>query len=394
MRTTHMPLPMIPVIALLVFAGVANAQTPDASPVATPVTSADSWQATERREIEVDGKPVALSPDGRWIAGTGPNDAGICVWEVESLSSTCVGDDVLPDRLSLVWAPDSSAIAFTDGSVFEPEEPNVLWLFSLAEETLTELSATAVGESGLAFHAAPAWTPDSQRVVFLQAELQTGFQNAATMAFIDRSGGDAMTIPMPPAQFQGPLRPTADGRVIFTIGANSPESGIAGLWQVGLDGSGLEQLLATAGFEELAPPLSFGGQSADGRYLGVLSLGFFNEDAELDVWYVLDMTIGTLTPIQSVGDSRIHIGPVFGPSGFNAVALTYDEETASFRLEMLDAQTGHIGPIAGADFVMGEGVPFAGDDEAEFPFLSWGGDNTVLLSMGTDAVLLTLEQTP
>ncbi len=52
------------------------AQTPGATPVATPVASEPPWSVTETRAIEVDGDPYVLSPAGRVGVDSGRRESG------------------------------------------------------------------------------------------------------------------------------------------------------------------------------------------------------------------------------------------------------------------------------------------------------------------------------
>ncbi len=74
------------------------------------------WRAAEEREITVEGQPVLLSPDGGWLAGSGPEDS-FCVWEVATLDAACDGEGLAIRPETIAWAPDSSAVAFSLNAV-------------------------------------------------------------------------------------------------------------------------------------------------------------------------------------------------------------------------------------------------------------------------------------
>ncbi len=49
------------------------------------------WVVSDQRVLEVDGTPVALCPNGAWIAGPASDGERFCVWDVETLEPTCDG---------------------------------------------------------------------------------------------------------------------------------------------------------------------------------------------------------------------------------------------------------------------------------------------------------------
>ena len=66
----------------------ATARTPEASPVASP--AGGGWAVTDMRQIAVDGAPVALSPDGQWLAGTTDDGNAVCAGRVKSLTEKLI----------------------------------------------------------------------------------------------------------------------------------------------------------------------------------------------------------------------------------------------------------------------------------------------------------------
>ncbi|HYH11177.1 MAG TPA: hypothetical protein VD789_02390, partial [Thermomicrobiales bacterium] len=307
--------------------------------------------------------------DEQWIVGTGADGAGVCVWEVEALIPACTGDDLRPDVSSMVWAPDSSGVAFTDGS-FTELEPNALWLYSIDDAVLTELSGSKIDGTEPVIHRAPRWTPDSQAVVFMSVENDLGI---ASIWVVDRTASQPKQVPVPAVYFQGPLVPTDDGRLMFTIGG----SGFVGIWQVGLDGSGFEQVVS--GSDLVPVPIQIGEFSADGQHLTVWSIGRFVEDQTVD-WYVLDLQTGRYVPV-SAGDRSLEIyGPILSTDGPEAVALAYHEDGTTVSLHDVSLQTGEATPIAGGEF----------EAPGSYWFLSRGAGSQLLVATDEGAVLVTM----
>lgn len=363
-----------------VLPGTLTAQTPGASPAASPVTSGGAWQVTDRREIDVDGVPLALSPDGQWIAGVGPEGTGICIWDVASLDPTCGGDDLRVTLLYISWAPDSSAIAFTDGQFAgDPLEPNTLWLFTV-DGRLTELSTMESLSGEPVFHLSPVWTPNSQRVMFSLVVDAFGGDLAGTLWYADRAGSEPKSIGLPIGNYTSVV-PIGDGLILLGIGG-SAESGTAGIWRVRLDGSGLEQVLAasdvpgTGQVRVFAPPV-------DGRYLTLVSLEL-NAAGEFPYYtselLVLDQQTGVLTPVQLPGDAVL-VADAFAPSGASLFLFTVEDNAEPLNLEVLDVPTGETQRVMTFELPEDLEVP---------PRVSWGEDNRLLITIGTETTLRTL----
>src|SRR5690625_4427739 len=152
--------------------GAAPAQTPEAE-TELPFSP---WRVTDSREIDVDGQPIALSPDGRWIAGIGPDGGSICVWDVTGVRTRCAGEGLdiqtHPIDGGFAWAPDSSAVAFINGNWRQLEPTDVL-VFDIRSGWLRNLTHTTMTGRRLV-HTGPAWTADSSRVVYAQTDPSAG----------------------------------------------------------------------------------------------------------------------------------------------------------------------------------------------------------------------------
>ncbi len=365
----------------------ASAQTPIASPVA------GGWQVSDVREISVDGEPIALSPDSRWIAGTGPDGMGVCVWDVASLGATCAATDVRPERHSFAWAPDSSMIAFTDGSLVDPE-PNSLWLVSVPDVNVTARAGVAVSGSAAdegQFYGAPVWTADSKRVVFFQmpAEEENGPLSTeawqATFASIDAEGGDAVPLSLPPAAYSARTVPTDGGQLLFlALEPGDLDGGPAGIWRARSDGTGLELVLSADDVPDVSL-VELGALSPDQRTLVVWALAVPpDQDRAVPAPYVLDLTTGELAAVTPVDGSAVLWGDTpFSTDVSIAAVLAYRDEDDTVYLQTLDVGTGETHRVL-------DGALRRWD---EYWFVSWGAGNRVLVATDAGATLLTLERT-
>lgn len=90
--------------------------------------------------IEVDGFPLAISPDGTRLAGVDADGARFCVWDLATGKAACDGDIPAPvEARSVTWAPDSSAVAFSLGSSSRLVDSDI-YVFDVASGTLRNVN--------------------------------------------------------------------------------------------------------------------------------------------------------------------------------------------------------------------------------------------------------------
>ncbi len=86
---------VFPLLAFCLAMPAAYAQSPPGprpAQASTPLPNMQAtWSITGTRDIQVEGRPLVLSPDGEWIAGLG-RDEDFCVWKVATFAPACGGD--------------------------------------------------------------------------------------------------------------------------------------------------------------------------------------------------------------------------------------------------------------------------------------------------------------
>lgn len=349
------------ILLVLLVPTPALTQTAEPSPVAE-----GEWQVTDLRGYDIDGVPIALSPDGRWIAGAGPDAKGVCVWAVEAMTSTCAGEEIVPYPFSIVWAPDSSAIAFFDGEPSRPE-PNTLWLFTASSGALTVLDRAGV------IHQAPAWTLDSTTVLYL-AEGIDG--KGSAIHRVSRAGGESHQVTGADLDVQEPLVATADGRVVFATG----EEPALRLWIVELDGSDLERFAADI-HTGTSVPTRLGGWGPGDAYLTMVDTHTTDAGRVTMRWYTLDRASGLLVPLDLPDVSSATTGPGWWSHAPEMLALGSDDGQAPLQLYTVDPHTGAARPLSGGTF----------DGDVTYWTLSFGADGQAMVATVGTVWLMTLE---
>src|SRR5690606_13981681 len=123
------------------------------------------------------GSPITMSPDGAWIAGIGPEFA-LCIWDVATMEPTCDQAERIPIAAeSLVWSPDSTAVAFTEDafrSAYESDihvyEVGVSESVNITDDGIEGGLFDLPDEGPLPGDVMPVWTSDSQSLVFARSD--------------------------------------------------------------------------------------------------------------------------------------------------------------------------------------------------------------------------------
>jgi hypothetical protein len=356
-----------------------------------PGKRAEPWRIADQREIQVDGTPVTLSPDGQWIAGIGP-DQEFCVWAVADLAATCAVSEIRPMIESIAWAPDSSAVAFSDNAAqyFVDSDIMVFEIESMTLRNLTdspdEVQKPSIGnreEGPTLMDVFPAWAPDSTSLVFLRGEFGPEHGSTRIMRldlatgdierFFTVSGTELLTV-YSPMFFQ------PDGSLLISVQPAELSSAQHGIWRIDADGSRIDRVLAGGENADFALP-RMTDIAADGSAVTLVSMGALMQGTgNRSPYAVLDLETGDLArvPDPDAGSavSRLR-GPVsFIGDGDEVMYLTLDQATVALT-------------IGREDPVTLDGRFAAGRAERG---LDWAENNTVLIPgpEGT-AVLLTLE---
>ncbi|HWV25045.1 MAG TPA: hypothetical protein VNZ58_12710 [Thermomicrobiales bacterium] len=296
--------------ALMLAPRIAGARSPAASPVSI----------NEFTPIQVDGIPIALSPDGTQIAGL-TFDRDLCIWDAASLETRVVSPHAREvealDIGSLVWAPDSSALAFnlasvlqfrdSDIVVFDAETAAIVNVTGTASsETLTSL-ADATPEAPVNIDLYPAWSPDSSQIAFART-IYTGDadQSQIKLCHLPRQGGDSTDIVTLPQQSMPGVLPSlfwgSDDTILYSGEDADRISGKSGIFRVFLDNSDIEPVISGLMASEI-PGALLVAVAADAGLATILTSGndkMRMEDFPRWYFYLADLDSGTPTRVEDV----------------------------------------------------------------------------------------------
>ncbi|MGN6483546.1 MAG: hypothetical protein ACTHMX_04015 [Thermomicrobiales bacterium] len=309
-------------------AATAGPATPAASPVAGGALS-----LADLRAFSVEGQPVAISPDGKWVAGPGP-DRDFCIWDVATLKPQCASDrKPLPVQLETVtWAPDSSAVAFSldaarllvDSDIYVMDIDGTL--HDLTDDGDNDEVSLAQDAPDVPVDMYPAWSPDSSQLVFARTTWRGDNRSTALYA-IGREGGEPdrrlVVSPQEPFVIYSPLHWLDDGTILFSVLHADPENRQNGVWR--LTGSGgVERIIAGDETAEIPTPF-VNDVSPDGRWATVFSLSVANQfTSDTPAYFIVDLATGETVPVAVANPApgaRIVAVGTFLPDGKSILSV-------------------------------------------------------------------------
>jgi hypothetical protein len=366
-------------------------------------------QDLEKTLVEIDGFPLSLSPDGSWIAGLDTEGRAFCVWNVDSMEPSC--DGALPDLVettSLAWSPDSTAVAFSLGSVNRLVDSDI-YVFEAASGTLHNLTDDDPGNTGadevtlitpqegiVAIDRFPAWSPDGDSLVFARTLWGDADAAGVSMMTIPLAGGEpeerAVIEASAALPVVGPMIWRADETILFSTRHPDPQNEMNGLWMLQPGGSLTRLLDGTAGSgitEPVIADIATDGQQASvySRLESLESLG-----QAPGIFFHVDLDNGTATPWEDYSgvalaeEAVLFAPPIFGPE--NAVALLFRTPNGDMTLSILDPN-GDFQDVASIDYQIGR-PPSVGTNGVQ-PTVIWAQDGTLLVILATGGTIIATE---
>jgi hypothetical protein len=297
---------------------IAVAQTPEPS-TGTDLTA---WAVSDQQGIAVNGEPVSISPDGNWLAGPGEND-DFCIWSLPDLEPSCDGEELRPQPESIAWAPDSSAVAFSqdaprflidsDITVFDVESKQLDNLTDVpGEERRVPLGSS--GDEVFVADIMPVWTADSSTILFIRSEFGAGLGNTVIMS-LDVTSGEVSNyfLVAPTIWFSvyTPMFIEPDGSLLISVGNPDPDNQQNGIWRIAPGGSRIDRVFDPE-TQAWRAGVTISDVATDGSYALLLSMTAlsFSDPAE-SPYALLDLATGELTGIFEV-DSAMPWQSIFG----------------------------------------------------------------------------------
>src|SRR5690606_28311125 len=127
-----------------------------------------------------------------------------------------------------------------------------IYVFEREGVTLTNLTDDGYdgglldAPAGVPIDIVPTWSPDGQQIVFSRS-LRENDSSSTTVMRIDRTGGEPVAIVTPeieePMAVWMPMHWLPDDTILYSLVSMRPDEPLNGVWRVGVDGTGAEQLI-------------------------------------------------------------------------------------------------------------------------------------------------------
>jgi dipeptidyl aminopeptidase/acylaminoacyl peptidase len=373
-------------------------------------TVASAQDDLEPVPVDIDGFPLAISPDGNRVAGVHEDGDRFCVWDIASGDAAC--DGILPEPVearSVTWAPDSSAVAFSLNTPNRLVDSDI-YLFEVASGTLHNLTDDDPGDTGadrvsflappespVAIDRFPAWSPDGGSLLFARTVWGDATAPGVELMTIPREGGDPATFAVlddvAPLAVPGPMLWRDDGSILLTTRHPDPLNATNAIWLLEPDGS-LTHLVDGTAAGAITDPL-LASVAEDGTAVSAWSWLDFHEAlwaTEIPIFFRVDVESGAATPWTDVPGvdlpdrARLLAPPVFGPD--DAVAFLWRIRDGGMGVSILDPN-GSFRTVAEVRYMPGGPVPTGINTVS--PALHWADDGTLLVLLNTGGVIIPFD---
>lgn len=386
--------PLVSVSMSAPMIGASSPPTDGSAESAGPESVLDTGPLGEPTAIAVDGRLDSVSPDGRHVAGIGP-DGTPCIWEMKSLTPRCsdveIGGVGLPSRPAMVWSPDSQRVAFTPDVFVQLRDGDVLvmdldgTLVNLTDDGYEGGLIGADAPDALAVDTLPTWSPDGTRLAFVRDDTSTV---VPTVMVIDAAGGKPVALADSPVETRFAIWPSmswaAEDAIVFTTNPADRDDPGHGVWSLDPSTGEVTEIVT-------APDASFEVSGVDpdgttalvvdplllGQYdfavddprsaTAVTTLDLVAGSAAAQPWF--DPAAGELVPAPAPDDAGTAIGdglvPPTGPQAFSPdgsmwVGRHHSPQDGVEYLVVGDVTTGEfLGAVdlTGLDLVIGPSSP-------------------------------------
>jgi hypothetical protein len=358
------------------------------NPFATPVEpGSGAWELVGQRDLGIQGELVALSPDGRHIAGIHAEGNRFCVWEVASGEATCDPERQPIVADSITWAPDSSAVAYALNALIFFYDSDI-FVFEIDAGESVNLTDDGFDDGiplgndieldELPVDVYPAWTPDGDSLVFARTEWLAE-QPTTELMTVDRAGGPPEPLHTVrddfPFAISSPIFPMSGGSILYSVFVNEFDDPGNGLWQLDTDGDPTQLL---PGAEDETFPIATITDVRESP-AGTLVSGYSRVLAgQLPIMapiaFELDPGTGTVTTSAIEGEPGTYQTPFsYAPDGASRIAIESRQTERHLVITGPDGEKVDLGIHDGGRYVNSLGITWAENNTVLVPNLAQGG---------------------
>ena len=276
-------------------------------------TANDTWVETDQQEFSVDGIPIALSPDGKWLAGTGL-EKDFCIWSIPDLGEYCDDAGIRPREDTVNWSPDSSAVAFSDDPALYLVDSDIM-IFDVASKQISNLTddpdevqepdvfSTEPGITHADIY--PMWSADGETLYFVRGDFGNERKTTEVMSLDLASGEISPYFTVSPDLWfivYSAMYETPDGSLLISVYNYDGNDGQNGIWRIAPGGSRIDPVLLSGSDETLAA-IAVSDVSTDGTTAVVVSqIGLSTGQSEVSPFMVLDLVTGEVVSVPDQSD--------------------------------------------------------------------------------------------
>ncbi len=370
---------------------------------APPTTPEDD--TTTMRVILDDTRIIALSPDGQLLVGHTSNS--LCVYEVptpvERVCADLDGAEISIDDNSVVWSPDSSAVAFTE-TTFITLVDGDLWTMDASTGELSNLTdddfegrwagpdTEDTGPSTpIHVDVLPAWAPDGASIAFSRSSVVDGEPTGNAVATVDVAGGGVeslieVTTDVPGVVYFGLTWAPSGAQLYYSVTHPDPDEPQNGVWAFDVASGEAEQLLPAD--PDKGPPALTQVAATEQTALIFYPLLAGQGVAQSDYFALLDLESNALAAVDPAITDEVPHDVVrvvtFSPEGTRVLFGLQQFEGSASSLQVRELPDGKSSVV-----LESESLPIMSTVGRG---LFWADDGTVFAATGpNEGVLLHLD---
>jgi hypothetical protein len=222
----------------------------------------------------------------------------------------------------------------------------------------------------------PAWTPDSQALVFARTDAVLEDQQPTDLMQVARDGGPPEFLhaahPAMPLSVNTPIHVLAGGTVLFAVASTDPGDDLNGVWRLDPDGEATMLMPGNRADPFPLPSIVDVGEGANGP----IATGFSRSPSDIlaPFGFTLDVGTGEVTPNERDPETLLQpVAVTFAPDASTTVALVLAGAAGQLVVTSPDGSASDLGEVEATSWTLERGIDWAATDTLLVPYREGGG---------------------